>query len=219
MLARLGIEELHDLTHELVQIRRLEQRRLRAGEGEEVADQGADPIELGEHQVAKRRPELLVVLPLREELDEGPDGDEGVADLVCDPRGERAEGREPIGADQELLGPGQLAARRGGIRECGARSLCDALGERQRGRRERRTAGPCHEQEPPPADRQHGAPGTATGLRASAERIGTDGPVEREGHHQDIGKIRAAVLAAAPARGCRAVAVDQAARSRRARFE
>ena len=117
MLARLGIEELHDLTHELVQIRRLEQRRLRAGEGEEVADQGADPIELGEHQVAKRRPELLVVLPLREELDEGPDGDQGVADLVRDARGERAEGREPIGADQELLGPGQLAARRGGIRE------------------------------------------------------------------------------------------------------
>src|SRR5581483_11491148 len=68
-LARLGVEEAHRLARERVEVGRLEVGRPRARKGEEIVDERADARNLAERELAKARAKLLVVGPLREELD------------------------------------------------------------------------------------------------------------------------------------------------------
>src|SRR5262249_53905360 len=117
---------------------RLSQGGRRAREGEQVVQQDADALDLRQREIAERGAELLVVEAFGEELDEGADGDERIADLVRDAGRERAEGREPVGTSAQL-------ALELGVREQRRRAVDEPTGERARGRRQRSATGQSEE--------------------------------------------------------------------------
>ena len=126
--ARFRVEQAYDLSDELVQIGRFDLRGRRAGEGQEVVDEPADALDLAEREVTEGGAELLVAETLGQELDERADGDQGVADLVGDAGGERAERGEPVGAREQLVRPHQVGSELRVLEEQG-RGLRHPTGE------------------------------------------------------------------------------------------
>ena len=84
--------------------------RTAAPEPPHRVDESADAIHLLTRQVVVVAPELLVVLValLRSHRQEGVDRHQRIVDLVREPRGERTEGSEPIGATHLLARPAQV---------------------------------------------------------------------------------------------------------------
>src|SRR5262249_9445230 len=119
----------------------------------------------------------LVVEAFGEELDEGADGDQRIADLVRDAGRERAEGGEPVGTSEQLASAQQVVLELG-VREQRRRAVDEPTGERARGRRQRSATGQSEERAadgaPTRVHWQNAAPGR--GGRIERRRVnGTPG--------------------------------------------
>src|SRR5262249_45198453 len=131
----------------------------------QVVQQVADALDLRQREIAEGGAELLVVEAFGEELDEGANGDEGVADLVRDAGRERTEGGEPVGTSEQLPGAQQVVLELG-VREQRGRAVDEPTGERACGRRQRSATGQSEERA---AD---GAPTRVHGQNAAPGRGG-----------------------------------------------
>ena len=189
VLARLGVEEADDRADEVVQVGCVEVCGCGAREREQVVDQTADALDLGEREVAEPGAELLVAHALGQQLDEGADRDEGVADLVRDAGGEHAERREAVGTREQLARAGEIGGHPSVLREPGG-AFGEALREREVARRERGATGAGDEQEARAGARAEGnrrAPRAVAGRLAGLQALDLTGSVPGHGHQSAVG--------------------------------
>ena len=187
MLPGFGVEQAHDLADQVVQVGGVELGRRRAREGEEVVDQAADALDLGEREVAERRAELVVAHALGQELDEGAHRDERVADLVCHAGREHAERGEPVGAGEQLARAREVGRHPPVLGQaCGA--CREVLREPEIAGRQRRAAGAADEEQARDAgsgaNGYGGAPRATLGRSARLKTIDVGGAVRRDGHQR-----------------------------------